>query len=79
MERVSPNPFGPSTYLTLDTPPLSPSISRKIPFILMTNGGGIQEKLRVLMLSRQLDFPVSETDYVQVCMFEMRDATPQDP
>ena len=31
---------------------------RRIPFILMTNGGGVTEHLRALALSRLLDYPV---------------------
>lgn len=41
---------------------------RKIPFILMTNGGGALEGLRARLLSRQLDYPVS----VQINCFSRR-------
>jgi hypothetical protein len=33
-------------------------VLRKIPFILMTNGGGVTERLRALALSRLLGYPV---------------------
>ncbi|KAF8309391.1 HAD-superfamily hydrolase [Clavulina sp. PMI_390] len=37
----------------------------KIPFILMTNGGGITEDLRATVLSRQLDFPIRPDQLLQ--------------
>jgi len=38
---------------------------RKIPFILMTNGGGVKESLRVALLSRQLGYEIRLDQYLQ--------------
>lgn len=77
MERVSPSP----SHSDLNLPhiwDLSPNLFhfRKIPFILMTNGGGVQEGLRARMLSHELNFSVSETIYLLVHMFHIRDGVP---
>lgn len=37
----------------------------KIPFILLTNGGGKHESARVLELSKKLNFPLTEENFVQ--------------
>lgn len=39
--------------------------NHKIPFILLTNGGGKHESVRVAELSKKLGVPLSEENFVQ--------------
>ncbi|GJE96802.1 HAD-superfamily hydrolase [Phanerochaete sordida] len=59
-DRAIPSAKRALTILEGDNP-----LKTKIPYILLTNGGGIEETERCRRLSKELDFEIKPTQYIQ--------------